>query len=90
MHLKLSAGEFFYILAKSDENFMAEFLEFSKAAVNGQDLRTNQPINFHELEGILFGLEKCIEVIISDLDSKMDQFLREILMKPLLSDNIFL
>ena len=29
MAVKLSAGEFFYILAKYDENFVKEFLDFA-------------------------------------------------------------
>jgi hypothetical protein len=53
-------------------------------------MRTNQPMNDHLLEGILFGLEKCVPFIIVDLDKKMDLFIEGIIFSALNSSNLFL
>lgn len=69
---------------------MKEFLDFTKSAVDGVNLRNNEPINDHLLEGILFGMEKCIQCVITDLDKKMDIFIYNIILGPLNSSNLFL
>lgn len=53
-------------------------------------MRTGKNCNDHLLEGILFGLEKSIGVVISDLSQKMDVLLVNVLKGPLDSGNIFL
>lgn len=68
MLLKQTAGELIYIISKSDPNFITEYLDFTKILIDGVNLRTNTPSNDHLKEGVLFGVEKCIQLIIGEFD----------------------
>ena len=70
--MKQTAAELICILAKNDENFLSEYLDFTRQLVNGVNIRTQKPADDLLKEAVLFGVEKSIQSIIDDLDRKMD------------------
>lgn len=90
MIVKQFATDILLLLVKYDCNFLKMYLNFTENILKGNNIRNKDRCDDRLKEGILFGIEHCIDYIKDDLKKEMDDFIEKILLPALLSDNIFL
>ena len=90
MVVKQFATDILLLLVKYDSDILKMYLNFTENILKGNNIRNKNNCDDRLKEGILFGVEHCIDYIKDDLNKEMDEFIQKILLPGLLSDNIFL